>query len=430
MFSAITDRQFAQITAGFNGLSRRAELGQFLKLLNPADGSDRAIARRMGFIYDSAAQSGASQARYLGDTISPELARRVGDVVLRASGLNGWTDMGRFAFQMTFLGTLADNAGRSMDQLEDALSNSLRRYGISPAEWDTIRTTKLYEPEKGVKFLRAHELYQRSDLTNKQRIDLATKIMHMVQAETNFAVPTVSLRARATLGGSLRPGTFMGEVQRSGFMFKNFALTIIYTHLRRFLDLESFGVSQIAYGSNLVIGTAIMGAIAISMKDIAAGKKPEFDNMLLQGEQKNAAQFWLRALAQGGGLGIFGDFIFSDVNRYGSNIQTTLLGPVFALADDLVGLTYGNIQNLAKGEDTKFWSEMARMLRYVPGSNLWYTGLLYQRGLVEQLQKLADPNAARRFRRLIKRRDKQTTSGRFFFEPGKSPFEAAQELIR
>ena len=44
------------------------------------------------------------------------------------------------------------------------------------------------------------------------------------------------------------------------------------------------------------------------------------------------------SMIQGGGMGIFGDFMFGEFNRYGQSFTKTLAGPGFGTADDITSL--------------------------------------------------------------------------------------------
>ena len=68
-------------------------------------------------------------------------------------------------------------------------------------------------------------------------------------------------------------------------------------------------------------------------------------------------EFWGAAFLQGGGLGIYGDFLFSDVNRFDRGLAETIAGPVVGFADDVRKLTIGNVTQAIKGEDTNAASE-------------------------------------------------------------------------
>jgi hypothetical protein len=134
------------------------------------------------------------------------------------------------------------------------------------------------------------------------------------------------------------------------------------------------------------------------LKDIAAGREPRD----IGDNAKDRAKFWAAAMQQGGGLGIFGDFIFSDVNRFGGGIVQTTLGPVPELVDKSFKLTFGNVQELAKGEDTDFLPELGEFAkRYSPKT--WQTKLLND-ALYDQAILWADPRAQRRFNRAMKKR--------------------------
>ena len=125
-------------------------------------------------------------------------------------------------------------------------------------------------------------------------------------------------------------------------------------------------------------------------------------------------------MAQGGGWGIFGDFLFSDMNRYGQGFWTTLSGPMGGLANDLGKLTIGNIQELVSREKTQFSSELVGMLsKYTPGSSLWYGRLVLERLVFDQLQRLTDPKADKKFRRIMNKRNKDYKQN-FWWKKGKT----------
>ncbi|MEJ0043175.1 MAG: hypothetical protein WDM81_13605 [Rhizomicrobium sp.] len=106
------------------------------------------------------------------------------------------------------------------------LRTALERHGFSAGDWDAMRAAALYD-FKGSKFLRASEI---ADVDPK----LADRLLGMIKAETEYAVPSYSLRAKALYSGrGTEPGTIVGELVRSPFMYKSFGLTLMNTHLRR-----------------------------------------------------------------------------------------------------------------------------------------------------------------------------------------------------
>jgi hypothetical protein len=235
----------------------------------------------------------------------------------------------------------------------------------------------------------------------------------MVQTETEYAVPSASLRGRAMLLSDVPPGTLVGEVVRSVAMYKNFGVTLMYTHLRRAMEAKG-RMAKAGYAANLFIGASAMGALAYQMKQVAKGKEP----IAMTGE--HAKEFWGAAILQGGGLGIYGDFLFSDVNRYERGMAETLAGPVVSAANDVRKLTVGNAIELAQGEQTKAGKEAVQFARsYTPGGSLWYTRLAYERILLDQLQKEVDPDYQERFRSM-ETRARREMDQEYWWAPGDS----------
>lgn len=133
--------------------------------------------------------------------------------------------------------------------------------------------------------------------------------------------------------------------------------------------------------------------------------------------------FWFQALARGGGLGIFGDFLFSDVNRYGGGIWNTIAGPVLGTQlDQATRLTVGNLQELIKeGEAKNAGRELTRFAELMtPGRSLWYARLAMERLIFDEMQKMIDPNANAAFRRIERRAHRER--GQSFFSPPGSGF--------
>ena len=416
--SALTDMNFQRMARGFVGLPQAKIVSDYLKLLMPIGAAERGkTAIRLGLIAEGWSSLASAQMRYVGDISGPEITRRVADFVMRASFLSPFTQAGRWAFGMEFLGTLADNVGKTFDELDAPLRTTMERYNIGADKWDIMRSTELYDHE-GATFLRAEDIEARTDIDPTMARDLATRMMEMIEAETNFAVPSSSLRGRTALTGDTRPGTIAGEMTRSFAMYKNFGVTLVNTHLMRGVTQEG-AKRKGRYMADLIISTTIMGALALQLKEMSKGRDP-------RPMDDNA--FWLAAFFQGGGLGIFGDFIYSTENRFGGGLETTVAGPVVGFIDDLGKLTLGNLMEAAKGEDTNAARETIRFAsRYTPGSSLWYSRLATERLIVDQLQLWADPKARSNMRRM-ETRYRREFGQRYWWRPGRTEPARAPDL--
>lgn len=416
--SAITDLNFGRMARGFVGLPQTKMLQNYLKLIMPLSADEKGrLAIRLGLIAEGWSSLAAAQMRYVGDISGPEITRRISDFVMRASLLSPMTSAGRWAFGMEFLGDLADNAGKTFDQLDPRMQKTMERYNIRADHWDIMRSTELYDHD-GAKFLRAEDIEARTDLEPTVARDLATRMMEMIETEINFAVPSSSLRGRIALTGETRPGTIAGELTRSFAMYKNFGVTLINTHVAR--GMQQPGVKgKGRYYADLLISTTLMGALALQMKEISKGRDP-------RPMDDNA--FWLAAFLQGGGLGIYGDFAFSDVNRFDRGLAETVAGPVVGFADDLRKLTVGNLVEASQGEDTNAAREMIKFAgRYTPGSSLWYSRLALERMVLDQMQLYADPKARSNMKRL-ESRFRREYGQKYWWRPGKTQPNRAPDI--
>src|SRR6185312_5860751 len=99
----------------------------------------------------------------------------------------------------------------------------------------------------------------------------------------------------------------------------------------------------LAYFAPLAVALTLGGAAYIQIKNVLDGKEPE-----PMGPDNGA--FWLRALSQGGGFGLFGDFVSANENRFGGTLAESIAGPGVSFWGDTLGLLLGNAQSAISGE--------------------------------------------------------------------------------
>ena len=422
-FSALADRTFTNITSRMNGIPPVRTLARHLKLFAPGSLKDEKQAVRLGFGAQGWASMAIAQERYVGEVIGPEWSKRLADISVRLSLLSPWTQAGRWGFMTEMTGFITEQAGKAFGDLPEALQRSFARYGITAPDWDLIRKTNLWrDPETSAEFLRPQDIIGNLDATQadtelfRQHFDVANKLQSAILTESEFAIPSTTARVKAILTGGTQPGTLWGEITRNTVLFKSFPVTLIHTHLQRAIGQQG-GIQKGKYIAHLIIGTAIMGALGEQLSQIAKGRDP----ISMDGNTEIGRAFWLRALMRGGGLGIFGDFLFSDVNRFGGGILNTLAGPVFGTQiPAATRLTVGNLQELVKeGEAKNVGRELTRFVKLMtPGRSLWYGQLAMERLIFDEMQKMVDPNANEAFRR-IERRARSERGQRFFSRPGR-----------
>ncbi|TRL39825.1 hypothetical protein [Rhizobium straminoryzae] len=412
MLSSPSDIGTTMVARSFAGIGAQGAMRDIVQAMSS---STRREAVAAGLILDNAMHVFHAQARYIGTIDGPGWSSFLADRVLTLSGLTPWTQSARHAFGLAFMRTAAENAVKSFDQLPDAFRATFARYGIRPADWDRMRRMPLHDMGSGVKILRPQEIAERID------DKLAERFLEMIQSETEYAVPNGSQRSKVALVDQNRPGTFLGEVVRSFAQFKSFGAVFLILHGRRMHQLLQAGQTAkgAAYAGSLLISTTLFGALSLQLKGLAQGRDPQ--------DMRNKA-FWGAAILQGGGLGIYGDFLFSNINRQGDGFATTLGGPVIQRANDLWNLTAGNVVQLASGEKTHFGRELVKFMKgSTPGGTIWYTRLAWERILMDQLQFLVDPEADKAFKQRQRFFAKEFGQ-QFWWAPGRTAPQRAPNI--
>lgn len=407
VLSATTDLAFQAVTRRYNNLPIAGMLRDYMKLLNPASAEDRLFATRAGLIAETWAQMAGGQHRYLNEELTSETARRLAEFTLRASGLNAWTDAGRWAFGMEFLNHLTLQRELGFDQLDGTLRAAMERNGIDAARWDKIRSTPLID-HKGQGWILPSAI---------KDADTADALLEWILKETDYAVPTADLTTRAWMNSVAPKGTWIGEVMRSALLFKSFGISMAIQQGRRILEHQD-GWSRARYAAALILGTTAMGGLALQLKEVAKGKDPR---------PMDDKAFWGAALLQGGGLGIYGDFLSNAENRFGGGITSTLAGPMAQTFSNVGDLTIGNIAKAARGDKTDVGKDVLKLIKQeTPGSSLWYSRLAFERILLDELQTAVDPNYRQAWRRM-ERRAAENGQG-IWWEPGESAPDRAPDL--
>ena len=423
-FSSLADLALVAATARFNGLSVSRVLARHLKMFLPGGAADRRMAVRLGFTAQGWASRAIGAQRIMGEITGSEWSKNVADTVLRASFLSPWTEAGRWATQVEMLGLITDHAGRSWRKLPDALRESFLRHGITPADWDLIRKTpKWRDPETRAEFIRAEDVAAHGPIMSGEhgaRFAAANKLQQQIFVESKFAIVETTQRVRATLTAGQPAGTLWGEIMRNSALFKGFPVTVMHLHLQRLMAARGLARKG-EYLAWLIIGTTVMGALGEQLSQISKGRDP------LDMTDK---RFWAKAAMRGGGIGLFGDFLFADQNRFGGGIVGSLAGPVLgSQLPRAVSLTLGNLQELAaEGEARGAGRELARFIEMnAPGRSLWYARLGLERLIFDELEAAIEPNASRSFR-MIEQRARRDYRQRFWWRPGRRAPQRAPDL--
>lgn len=361
------------------------------------------ISIQSGFIIDELVTSTYATTRYTGiNTVGPAISRRVADSVMRLSLMSGHTVSARSAVQKEFMGMLWRDRGKAFEDLP--YNRMMARYGITPDDWNAMRSMKAYSPKKGINFLRPMDVLD-SDLPTKK--ELFRKFQGMIIEEARTGVPEATVAAAVTLKGTERPDTLRGLLLHSFAMYKNFPVSFFTIYGR--LGMTSPSVKgRLSFYAGLGAGMTMVGALGVQMREVSKGRDPL---------PMDDPRFWGKAFLAGGALSIWGDFLFAGVGRYGEGPEDVIGGPIAGFVGDTTNLAFGDAYRamLAAGQGEEFglsdiqapanavkWAK-----RYTPGTSIWWARLALERQIWDRLEELADPKAYRKMQQRMRKQERE-----------------------
>ena len=392
-------RAFIDVFEGFKNTKQKKELGYLLGV-----GVDN-------MLNDVHARFGANDS-------GPGKMAKAHQFFFKLNGMQWWNNSQKTGLARMLAADLAVYANRSFDKVPPETQRLLKLYDIDESDWNVF-SQLVDQAQDGRKYVVASKVDELSndvidsiirnkegtlDITDKLRQDFRDKFrtkINMYYADSaDAAIPTPGARERAIMNQGLPRGTVLGEAIRMIMQLKGFPITYITKGLtRQKAHAGYYGVAK------MMVGSTVMGYLSICLKDVLRGREPrevflgngDFNTKLLQ-----------QAFLQGGGAGIYGDFIFNEYNRYGRSFQETLLGPTAGAVDDVAKI-FGKF---ASGDvPTQKLTKLA--LENTPFINLFYTKLALDYLFLHDLQELAKPGFLRKMEHRINKDFEQD----FFISP-------------
>jgi hypothetical protein len=276
-------------------------------------------------------------------------------------------------------------------EIEPHQQAALKGYGVGPEEWRLIRGAQTPSMVEGRRWLVPSDaihsdpaavealLRARGEIGEKATqatIDKAVKafqwelgdklLMYLNDAGDRGAVRP-GVRERAIVLRNLRPGDPWHFLARAVAQFKMWPLAAFNQILGRDIAM-SLNKREIATNIGVMLAlSAVGGAMRMSVNDLANGRpQRDFRNPLTL----------LAALAQGGGLGIYGDFLFGETSRMSTGLASTLGGPIAGDTEKLWNL-FERFKTDLKDQPGKalqhMWPDLAHLgVQHVPFANLIY----------------------------------------------------------
>jgi len=407
----------AQTTAFFAGL--------------PNNSIRREVAERIGAGIDG--DIGSILSRFDAADNLPGRMAKLQSRFFKLNLLTWWTDAQETGFASILSRDLAMLSDRGFATLPERQARVLLTYGIGEAEWDVIRAHGLWRDKNGGRWVMPDTLRDAPDeafaglidgkatktKTDAARLRLESALRSYYLDRTSFGVLKGGVREKfGATGGGARAGTWGGEGLRAVMQFKSYSIGFVNKVLGQFTDEDKFTripiglwrapLGEKAQVAKLVLALTALGYVSVAMKDIAKGREPR---------DPTDPKTWAAAFLQGGGAGIYGDFLFADFNRAGGSALATLAGPAFGTADDAVKAVAA-IRDWAAGKkDDAPDAEVFRLFKNnTPFLNLFYTRAALDYLILYDIQEAVSPGSLRRMERRLKKDQNQE----FILPPSKN----------
>jgi hypothetical protein len=342
----------------------------------------------------------------IGHIVSPAAAvdgpvgklSKMQETFFRWNGLSWWTDIQRASAGRMISAEMGMRAKTAFADLPANYRHVLGLHGITEPKWEAIRKAQFREingntyvtPER-MRDLPDDAVAGLGKAADGARHDLEMSLRRFFADETSYGVIETDARSRRTTTLGTRPGTIAGESLRFIMQFKGFPIAFA----QRTMGRAAFGfrqgarLEQVAHIGTMLAGLTMAGYAAMTMKDFTRGYWPPRD--------PTDPHTWGAAFVQGGAAGIYGDYLFSRVSRFGGGPLETLLGPTVGAGSGLVDL-------ILKARDASVSSDeqvkMADWLNYAtqntPFVNLYYVRPALDFLFLNSLHEVATPGYIRK----------------------------------
>jgi hypothetical protein len=375
----------------------------------------------------------------------PGKLSRLQRLFFKLNGMSWWSDRMKRTAAITMAHLLGLHADREFANIDPHFQRVLSLYGLDETRWNAVREHaakaadgRVYlDPAaaRGIPDARIDPLIadQLADInarakekgwddaaierrTQRARANMRDEIEGQLRAyildRTSFAALEPDARSRSVLNRGTQPGTVEGELLRFIGQLKSFTAAYVMKPLGREIYGRSTDLSlmrnlkrgdTLGGMANLIIWTTLFGYLSLQAKELVKGRSPR---------PAGAPETWIAAATQGGGLGIFGDFLFGEASRTGNTPLENLAGPVPSSLADLLGIWWRARSGAMSGDGHPGKTAMSDLLRWAtdntPFNNVLMTRQLLNYALLYHLQEMLSPGYLQRTERRVKQQNGQT----------------------
>jgi len=358
----------------------------------------------------------------------------------KVNGFEFWMDGAREGLAATLASVWGRQSDRAWSALEIGTREDFERHGIDEGAWELLRngaaalsdgrrylTTDAADvaDEDGLlAWSRWNETGDRAEAIELARDDLRLRLQTMVGSVLDDAMTEARARERVGLTRGLKPGTVAGEAVRTFTQFWSFSQAVIGRHIAPAARGYA-GQSPVALMAHLIVASTALGYLSLQAKQLAKGRelRPIEDD----DGNSMAPSLFLASMLQGGGLGIYGDFLFGEANRNGLPATlSSLAGPAVSDAERLFSIVNQAVWGAGIGEDDEEKQAASRRdaagdaarfgITMLPGANIWYTRWALDYLVLFRMQEAMSPGYLERYEKRVER---QTGAG-FMVSPSEA----------
>jgi len=357
-------------------------------------GEMREFADRLGVGLES--QLGDFMSRFNASDDIPGNTSKLLNKFFKLNLLQPWTEANKRGVTLMIANDLGREASKTFDNLAPDLQRLLSIYGIDAVKWNAVRKGVKKGPD-GRDYIVPGEIPDESVREN---------MFNLLTNEAEFSVPSPGARERAILRQGYRPGTFAGEAIRFVGQFKSFGVLGITKNIGRHAygtgaknkrEIFARGVGGNLGLINTIVGTTVMGYFVMQAKEVMKGREP----------RPASPETFLAAALQGGGLGIYGDFLFGRATRFGGGTLETAIGPGIAAGFEGLDLMLRYRDQLLTGDEDVRGDAVRFFKSNMPLANLFYTQQALDYMIWYQLQETINPGYLQRMEQRIRRENNQ-----------------------
>lgn len=430
LLSSFTDLPVAASEMRYQGQSFLGSLSEMAGGLLKGRGSkeQREILSSYGVYADS--MRGEIMRRFSADDSMGGKMSRGMSLFFKYNGLSWWTDANKASAGLMMAHNLAQNKDRAWGSLNPNFRRALSLYDLDAGKWDLLRgmDTRMadgrdYMTTDGVDAIPDVQVADYLKELNRPvfpgairevRQDLNRSLRAYINDRVSYAILEPDARTRSIMNQGTQPGTVPGDLLRFVTQFKSFPAAYMQKTLGRELYGRGYAPTPLGQGyrgskdliaalrngngerlglAQLLLWTTAFGYLSMAAKDVVKGREPR---------SPDDPKTWVAAMVQGGGFGIFGDFMFGEVSRFGNKPLETLAGPTLGTAASAIDLW----AKVRSGDDAAA-SALRLAQNNTPFLNLFYSRIALDHLFFYSLQEAMNPGSLRRTEQRIQKENDQ-----------------------